>query len=118
MVPSGSTDSAPVDFRRFHHEAEHCRKAVSASLFCLRPRCLLPVFLRNLNKGALFMKPSGRLIHILFAAQASVCLYSSFAVAAPFGKSFTYQGQLKDNGVPANGTYDFYFNLYEDPIQN
>ncbi len=36
---------------------------------------------------------------------------ASFAYAQPF----TYQGFLKDNGVPANGTYDFLFRLYDAP---
>ncbi|MGH7950451.1 MAG: tail fiber domain-containing protein [Limisphaerales bacterium] len=29
------------------------------------------------------------------------------------GTAFTYQGQLQDNGAPANGTYDFRFQLYD-----
>ena len=32
--------------------------------------------------------------------------------AAPVGSDFTYQGQLSDAGVPANGNYDFEFALY------
>jgi hypothetical protein len=31
------------------------------------------------------------------------------------GTVFTYQGQLKEGGNPANGTYDFRFALYDDP---
>ncbi|MBU0641375.1 MAG: tail fiber domain-containing protein [Planctomycetes bacterium] len=31
------------------------------------------------------------------------------------GTAFTYQGQLKEGGSPANGTYDFRFALYDDP---
>ena len=34
--------------------------------------------------------------------------------AAPLGTAFTYQGQLQQAGRPANGWYDFQFNLYED----
>jgi len=30
----------------------------------------------------------------------------------PLGTAFTYQGQLQDGGVPANGDYDFQFSLY------
>jgi hypothetical protein len=30
----------------------------------------------------------------------------------PIGTAFTYQGRLTDGGVPANGTYDFEFKLY------
>lgn len=33
--------------------------------------------------------------------------------AAPLGTSFTYQGQLKDGGVPANGVYDLRFGLFD-----
>ncbi|MCI0476507.1 MAG: hypothetical protein L0Y55_09690, partial [Anaerolineales bacterium] len=29
------------------------------------------------------------------------------------GTAFTYQGQLKDNGAPANGAYDFQFALFD-----
>lgn len=31
----------------------------------------------------------------------------------PLGTSFTYQGQLKAGGVPADGNYDFVFRLYD-----
>ena len=34
------------------------------------------------------------------------------APRADVGTAFTYQGNLKDGGVPANGVYDFYFALY------
>jgi Chaperone of endosialidase len=53
-------------------------------------------------------------------------LFSSLAFAACFGSlilstqtvfaqgtAFTYQGQLQNNGGPANGLYDMTFNLYE-----
>jgi endosialidase-like protein len=33
--------------------------------------------------------------------------------AAPLGTVFTYQGRLTDAGNPANGTYDFVFDLYD-----
>jgi hypothetical protein len=32
---------------------------------------------------------------------------------APVGTAFTYQGQLKDGGMPADGDYDFVFRLYD-----
>ncbi len=35
------------------------------------------------------------------------------AAAAPMGTAFTYQGQLKDGGIPANGEYDVWFTLYD-----
>jgi hypothetical protein len=41
----------------------------------------------------------------------------AFASAAtPLGWAFTYQGRLEDGGGPANGTYDFFFTLHDDPI--
>ena len=36
--------------------------------------------------------------------------------ATSVGSGFTYQGTLKENGVPANGLYDFRFDLYSGPI--
>ncbi len=30
--------------------------------------------------------------------------------------AFTYQGTLRDNGAPANGSYDFQFDLYADAV--
>jgi hypothetical protein len=35
------------------------------------------------------------------------------ASAAPLGTVFTYQGRLTDGGNPANGAYDFVFELYD-----
>jgi hypothetical protein len=32
----------------------------------------------------------------------------------PVGTSFTYQGQLKDGGIPANGPHNFVFRLFND----
>jgi len=34
-------------------------------------------------------------------------------VAAPLGTAFTYQGQLRDGGLPAGGTYKLEFKLYD-----
>ncbi len=34
---------------------------------------------------------------------------------AALGTAFTYQGRLVENGVPANGDYDFIFTLYDSP---
>src|ERR1051325_8987405 len=33
--------------------------------------------------------------------------------AAAQGTAFTYQGQLRDNGAPANGIYDLRFTIYD-----
>jgi hypothetical protein len=50
-------------------------------------------------------------------AFAAIFLVSGVAslMAAPLGlgTSFTYQGQLLHDGVPANGRYDFQFRLYD-----
>src|SRR5437879_6318587 len=35
------------------------------------------------------------------------------ANAAPLGTAFTYQGLLTVSGSPANGSYDFNFNLFD-----
>jgi hypothetical protein len=32
--------------------------------------------------------------------------------------AFSYQGQLNDNGVPANGAYDLQFTLYDSATTN
>ncbi len=44
---------------------------------------------------------------------AFVCLLAAFATGAPLGTAFTYQGQLKDDGLPANAAYDFQFKLFD-----
>ena len=38
---------------------------------------------------------------------------TSDAPTAPIGSGFTYQGQLKVSGAPANGQFDFVFELYD-----
>ena len=38
---------------------------------------------------------------------------TSDAPTAPVGSGFTYQGQLKVSGAPANGQFDFVFELYD-----
>jgi hypothetical protein len=40
---------------------------------------------------------------------------ASQAVAAAVGTAFTYQGRLTDGGMPADGTYDLEFKLFDDP---
>jgi hypothetical protein len=39
--------------------------------------------------------------------------FSSDICAAPLGTEFTYQGQLNEGAVPANGSYDFRFSLHD-----
>ncbi len=43
---------------------------------------------------------------------AMVLLSAGLASADPLSSAFTYQGQLDDNGTPANGNFDFEFALY------
>lgn len=44
----------------------------------------------------------------------SVMLLTSWAAAAvPLSGSFTYQGEFRDAGVPADGSYDFEFELFD-----
>lgn len=50
-----------------------------------------------------------KLIRLLLLA---LCL-ANLAHAVPVGTVFTYQGKLEDNGVPANGLYDFEFRLFD-----
>ena len=38
------------------------------------------------------------------------------AVAAPLGTAFTYQGQLKSDGSPANGLHDMRFRLFDAAV--
>ena len=35
--------------------------------------------------------------------------------AVPLGTGFTYQGQLKEGSLPADGEYDFVFKLFDAP---
>jgi hypothetical protein len=51
-----------------------------------------------------------------FIAPALLVLLSvinqQLSIASAQGTAFTYQGQLQNNGAPANGTYDLQFTLY------
>lgn len=42
-----------------------------------------------------------------------LCTWNSVQGAVPVTNAFTYQGQLKNNGVPADGIYDFEFQLFD-----
>ena len=44
-----------------------------------------------------------------------LALSGTLAAADPPGTAFTYQGRLSDGGSPAQGNYDFWFKLYDDP---
>ncbi len=43
-------------------------------------------------------------------------LTTPVAPGAAFGTAFTYQGQLQNNGTPANGNFDFQFILYDAAV--
>lgn len=44
-----------------------------------------------------------------------ICAAVSDALAAGVGTPFTYQGQLKQNGTPATGSVEMFFELLGDP---
>ena len=44
-------------------------------------------------------------------ASAFACLIGLPGTALCIGSVFTYQGQLRENGAPANGSYDLQFTL-------
>ena len=44
---------------------------------------------------------------------AALCM-AAVGYAAPMGTAFTYQGRLTDANTPAEGLYDFEFELYDD----
>ena len=51
---------------------------------------------------------------LLWLWAATILAYQGTQAWA-LGTAFTYQGQLEDSGVPANGSYDFAFTLYFSP---
>jgi len=51
-------------------------------------------------------------IRILILAAALAFSVAGIGSAQTLGSSFTYQGTFADNGAPANGNYDFEFELY------
>lgn len=55
-----------------------------------------------------FLKPVLALIPIVVLTLAS----APGAWSQPLGTAFTYQGELRDAGAPASGTYDFEFQLF------
>lgn len=58
------------------------------------------------------------LLVLVFSGSASANYTLDSAIPAPalaaVGTGFTYQGYIEKNGLPANGTFDFEFFLYDD----
>jgi len=52
---------------------------------------------------------------LLLAGGVGLVLAQGPRLGASVGTAFTYQGQLTDNGSPAEGTYDFQFELHDHP---
>lgn len=50
----------------------------------------------------------------VFVAVVVCVLFSTCLMAGPVGSQFTYQGSLTDNGSPATGEYDMWFELLEN----
>lgn len=48
-------------------------------------------------------------------ALAGIIAFPAFSVAGSADRVFTYQGQLKQIGLPANGEFDMGFHLIDDP---
>ena len=55
----------------------------------------------------------------VFVALTILCAFNSeLSTARAQGTAFTYQGQLVNNGFPANGNYDFTFALFNNSSTN
>lgn len=55
---------------------------------------------------------------IALASLALLTFNSQISTAHAQGTAFSYQGRLNTNGAPANGSYDFRFRLFFDPLGN
>ena len=65
---------------------------------------------KDSNRRWFSSPPAMRALVVLLVAAA---LLGGLSTAAPMGTAFTYQGQLKDAGLPANAAYDFQFKLFD-----
>jgi hypothetical protein len=52
---------------------------------------------------------------LVLAGGLGLALAQGPRLGAAVGTAFTYQGQLSDGGSPAEGTYDFWFELFDHP---
>ena len=63
------------------------------------------------------MRANARIISLRAAAGAALlasllAIHPAAARQEPLTTAFTYQGQLTENGTPANGVFDFQFRLF------
>ncbi len=56
---------------------------------------------------------TAKMLKIWFLALGLSAYSGQLVGAEPMGTAFTYQGQLYNEGYPANGRYDFQFKLYD-----
>jgi len=55
------------------------------------------------------------LVLLVGMALGATTAVTSAIAQTPLGSSFTYQGQLRQGGIPAEGSYDLHFELFDDP---
>ena len=60
--------------------------------------------------------PANRVLATTVLALATFTLPAFAQPRAPVANTLTYQGLLKDAGVPASGTYDLEFRLFDDAV--
>jgi hypothetical protein len=89
----------------------------------IRMKNILVVTIRN-HKKETVMKQKSVMLALVFASILALVGVAQIFAQGPnprnprapralAGTAFTYQGQLKDNGAPANGAYDFQFALFD-----
>ncbi|MHC4528999.1 MAG: hypothetical protein ACYS29_14075, partial [Planctomycetota bacterium] len=59
---------------------------------------------------------SVRILTIVVLALSFMVASGRVSGAEPMGTAFTYQGRLIEAGYPAEGEYDFRFELYDEPV--
>src|SRR2546428_1748651 len=74
-----------------------------------RRRAMRREGLRACDRTSIARLPMAALLALAILARPA-------SAASPAGTSFTYQGQIKLNGSPVNGTCAFRFRLFDDPL--
>src|SRR5262249_2408060 len=70
---------------------------------------------RNIDPTRRFSRRKSMNTRTVFVCAAVIVLLSALAAAqTPLGTAFTYQGQLKQNGSPASGSFNMGFTLWND----